>query len=91
MNQTFNLEKLIIRNFLSFGNNYTEIDLSVPGSTLINGENIDTNSANGAGKCVCGDTLINIRNKETGEIVSISIRELYEKVSQQRREDIKSI
>jgi DNA repair exonuclease SbcCD ATPase subunit len=46
---------LQIRNFLSFGNNLTEIDLSRYGSTLIQGENVDANSNNGAGKT----TIIN--------------------------------
>lgn len=44
-----------LRNFLSFGNNLTEIDLTYFGSTLIVGENVDANSNNGAGKT----TIIN--------------------------------
>jgi len=44
-----------IRNFLSFGNILTRIDLSGKGSTLIIGENLDTGSNNGAGKT----TIIN--------------------------------
>lgn len=55
MSLTFSLQKLVLRNFLSFGNNYTEIDLGVEGSTLVNGENLDTGSANGSGKT----TIIN--------------------------------
>lgn len=50
MNIPIIFTKLIMRNFLSFGNNYTEIDLSQSGSTLINGWNKDTDSNNGAGK-----------------------------------------
>jgi DNA repair exonuclease SbcCD ATPase subunit len=46
---------LKLRNFLSFGNSLTQIDLSLDGSTLIQGENVDTGSANGAGKT----TIIN--------------------------------
>lgn len=46
---------LQLRNFLSFGNQLTEVDLSRYGSTLIQGENVDANSNNGAGKT----TLIN--------------------------------
>ncbi len=42
--------QLQIRNFLSFGNQLTSIDLSDGLSTLIMGENLDTNSNNGAGK-----------------------------------------
>jgi DNA repair exonuclease SbcCD ATPase subunit len=44
------LEKLRLRNFLSFGNNFTEINLNILGSTLILGENIDAGGANGCGK-----------------------------------------
>jgi len=55
MNLPIELTKIIFRNFMSFGNQYTEIDLTYPGSTLINGWNKDTNSNNGAGKT----TLIN--------------------------------
>lgn len=49
------LKGIQIRNFMSFGNNLTEIDLSDYGSTLITGENIDAASNNGAGKT----TIIN--------------------------------
>jgi DNA repair exonuclease SbcCD ATPase subunit len=49
------LKKIVLRNFQSFGNNYTEIDLSSTKSTLILGENLDTGGNNGAGK----STLIN--------------------------------
>lgn len=80
MNLPIELTKIIFRNFMSFGNQYTEIDLTYPGSTLINGWNKDTNSNNGAGKCVSHDTLINIRNKSTGEIISIPIGDFYEMV-----------
>ena len=46
---------LRLRNFLSFGNNYTDIDLTAEGTILINGENLDTGGANGVGKT----TIIN--------------------------------
>ena len=48
-------KELQLRNFLSFGNATTVIDLSSCGSTLIMGENVDANSNNGAGKT----TIIN--------------------------------
>lgn len=48
-------ENLSIRNFLSFGNNVTEIDLSIDGTILINGKNLDIGGANGVGKT----TIIN--------------------------------
>lgn len=49
----FNFIKM--RNFLSFGNTMTEVDLTYPSSTLIQGENLDTGGANGVGKT----TIIN--------------------------------
>jgi len=72
------LQRVHLRNFMSFGNGWTEVDLSNYGATLIQGENIDANSNNGAGKCVQTDTLINIRNKITGKILTVSIGEFYE-------------
>ena len=44
-----------MRNFLSVGNAYTDIDLTREGTILINGENIDNGGANGVGKT----TIIN--------------------------------
>lgn len=55
MSTPLKLKTLFLRNFLSFGNSVTSIDLSYFGSTLIQGENVDANSNNGAGKT----TIIN--------------------------------
>jgi len=55
MSTPVNFNSITIRNFLSFGNQHTFIDLTYPGSTLIMGENLDANSNNGAGKT----TIIN--------------------------------
>ena len=55
MSTPFNFKELSLRNFLSFGNQLTTIDLNYFGSTLIQGENVDANSNNGAGKT----TIIN--------------------------------
>ena len=55
MSTPLNFISIVIRNFLSFGNQNTFIDLTYHGSTLIMGENIDANSNNGAGKT----TIIN--------------------------------
>lgn len=74
-------KKIEIRNFLSFGNNTQDLNLEFDGTTLVVGENLDAGGANGVGKCVSYDTLINIRNKKTGEIISIKIGELYEKMA----------
>ena len=48
-------EGLSLRNFMSFGNNTTEVDLTMEGTILINGKNIDIGGANGVGKT----TIIN--------------------------------
>ena len=38
-----------------------------------------------AGKCVCGDTLVKIRNKQTGEVQTISIGVLYDIIKNDRK------
>ena len=48
-------EGLSLRNFMSFGNCFTEVDLTMDGTILINGKNIDIGGANGVGKT----TIIN--------------------------------
>lgn len=55
MSSPIQFQAVHLKNFLSFGNNLTEIDLTYFGSTLIVGENMDANSNNGAGKT----TIIN--------------------------------
>ena len=50
MSTQLKFKEIRLRNFMSFGNQETVIDLSDFGSTLIVGENIDANSNNGAGK-----------------------------------------
>ena len=55
MSTQVTFKEISIRNFLSFGNNTTTIELDNYGSTLIQGENIDASSNNGAGKT----TIIN--------------------------------
>lgn len=84
MSTPLKFNKITLRNFLSFGNANTEIDLNVKGSTLIMGENLDAISNNGAGKCLHAYTLLNIRNKHTGEICSISIGKFYEALQKSR-------
>ena len=49
MSTPLKFKELHIRNFLSFGNNNTVVDLSDYGSTLIIGENLDSAGANGSG------------------------------------------
>ena len=55
MSTPLRFKELQLRNFLSFGNQLTTVDLNQYGSTLIQGENVDANSNNGAGKT----TIIN--------------------------------
>lgn len=56
---SIHFHRLSLRNFLSYGNNLTVIELDNPGTTLIVGENLDSTShgvgANGVGKT----TIIN--------------------------------
>jgi DNA repair exonuclease SbcCD ATPase subunit len=47
--------KIRFKNFLSYGNIWTEVALDVEGTTLLIGENLDTGGSSGAGK----STLIN--------------------------------
>ena len=55
MSQTLYFRELSVRNFLSFGNNETVIDLSEPGTVEVVGQNLDQGGSNGSGKT----TLIN--------------------------------
>ena len=55
MSQEINFLEVSLRNFMSFGNNTTSIDLTIPGTILVNGDNVETGGANGVGKT----TMIN--------------------------------
>lgn len=61
-NGRLNLLEASMRNFLSYGNATTVVDLTVPGTTLIIGEDLDsgTGSANGVGKAQPLDSKIKI-------------------------------
>lgn len=50
MSQLTLFEKVRFRNFQSFGNNWTEIDLTLRGTTHVVGENLDEGGSSGAGK-----------------------------------------
>ena len=63
--------KIRYKNFLSFGNNFTEIDFQKNSTNLLIG-------ANGNGKCFGINTNIILRNKKTGEIIETTIGEFYE-------------
>lgn len=55
MSTTLYFHELGIRNFLSFGNQETIIDLSQPGTVSVEGQNLDQGGSNGSGKT----TIIN--------------------------------
>ena len=69
-------EKLKYKNFLSTGNVWNQYDFDKHSHTLIIG-------TNGAGKCVCLNTLIKIRNRETGEIRELTVGEFYAQAQQE--------
>ncbi len=55
MSSTLYFRELSVRNFLSFGNNETIIDLTEPGTVEVIGQNLDQGGSNGSGKT----TIIN--------------------------------
>lgn len=55
MSSTLYFRELAVRNFMSFGNNETVIDLSEPGTVEVVGQNLDQGGSNGSGKT----TIIN--------------------------------
>jgi len=55
MSSTLYFRDLTLRNFLSFGQNDTVINLAEPGTVTIDGQNLDVGGSNGAGKT----TIIN--------------------------------
>lgn len=55
LSSTLFFKELALRNFLSFGQNETVIDLSEPGTISIEGQNLDQGGSNGSGKT----TIIN--------------------------------
>lgn len=64
------------KNFLSFGNTFTEIKLDTHHNTCIIGKNA-------AGKCFSINTIVRLRNKNTGEIIETTIGEFYESQNKQ--------
>jgi len=55
MNNDLIFKNIKFKNFLSFGNQWTEIDLARSGVSLLSGENLDKGGSSGAGKT----TIIN--------------------------------
>jgi hypothetical protein len=68
------LQNLTVKNFMSIGNVTQAVNFDQQDLTLVLGENLDqggddSGSRNGTGKCVCINTIIKVRNTETGEIL----------------------
>lgn len=59
------------KNFLSIGDTYVDYELDQHNLTLARGRN-------GHGKCVDINTKVKLRNKNTGEIIEITVGEFYE-------------
>jgi hypothetical protein len=82
------IKNMTLKNFMSFGNIDHEVTLDQEQLTLVLGENRDvtnngsfSESRNGTGKCVCGETMVRVRNKITGAIHEINIGDLYNSVN----------
>jgi hypothetical protein len=81
------IKNLTLKNFLSIGAVTQAVNFDRKDLTLILGENLDLGgdgARNGTGKCVCINTMIKIRNKNTGEISEMTIGELYEQSKKDR-------
>jgi len=88
---SFKIKNLTLKNFLSVGNVSQAVNFDKEALTLVLGENLDlggndTGSRNGTGKCFCGNTLVKVRNVVTGEIVELTIGELYNAAMTNSRE-----
>jgi hypothetical protein len=68
-------KSLEMRNFLTVGNQLQSVDFENQGTVNVIGENLDNGGSNGAGKCIYGDTKINVRIN--GVKQTMSIRDLY--------------
>jgi hypothetical protein len=85
----FKVKNLTVKNFLSVGNVTQAIDFNRQDLTLVLGENLDlggddAGARNGTGKCVGINTLVKVRNTETGEVMELTIGELYNAALEQR-------
>lgn len=76
---------LSLKNFMSFGAAESAIELDEQGTVTITGENIDAGGSNGAGKCFCINTIVRMRNSQTGEIFETTVGTLYEMAKNKRR------
>jgi hypothetical protein len=83
------IKSVTAKNFLSIGNVTQAVDFNREHLTLVLGENIDlggndSGSRNGTGKCCCINTLVKVRNTETGEIYETTIGDLYNAALEQQ-------
>lgn len=76
------IKNLTVRNFMSIGNITQAVDFEKEQLTLVLGENLDQGGdsgghRNGTGKCSCINTLVKVKNTQTGEITELTVGELY--------------
>lgn len=76
------LKHITLKNFLSVGNTTQAVSFDHQQLTLVLGENLDlggndAGSRNGVGKCLGLNTIIKIRNSQTGEVFETTIGEFY--------------
>jgi hypothetical protein len=85
----FKIKSLSVKNFLSVGNATQAIDFDRRDLTLVLGENLDlggddNGARNGTGKCLCINTLVKVRNTQTGEITELTVGDLYNAAMEQQ-------
>jgi hypothetical protein len=85
----FRLKNITIKNFMSVGNQSQAVNFDQENLTLVLGSNldlggVDTGSRNGTGKCVGINTVVKVRNTETGEITELTMGELYNSALEQQ-------
>lgn len=78
----FKINNLTVKNFMSVGNASQAVDLNRDDLTLVLGENYDVGGGdagarNGTGKCCSINTLVKVRNTKTGEIIELTMGDLY--------------
>lgn len=76
------VKEITVKNFMSVGNVSQAVKFNQENLTLVLGENLDqggddSGSRNGTGKCVCINTLVKVKNTITGEIMELTIGDLY--------------
>lgn len=85
----FRIKNVTVKNFMSVGNVTQSVNFDREHLTLVLGENIDlggddAGSRNGTGKCLCINTRVKIRNTKTGEIIELTMGELYNAALEQQ-------